>query len=296
MKRKIILDAVMATIMICLLNLNFTGNTLHEILGISVFFLFAFHKILNFKWIKAVTINLFKKNINTKTKIMYAVDVILLVLIVLNVVTGILISTCILTDITADDIGTTSTLHHVLAYLLFSALIVHISLHGAFIRKATKMKKGGLAEKIVLCAFSVIITMVLMGSNTLKKYLMSPENIRPLYQGESAESSEERSEGGKDNDSESDTEKNEIPKGESSKDDSANDNDDSEEDTSSDGGRPTIEEFLSKLMCKSCGRRCLLISPDCSRGRQQQQQQVQVYNQTYGTNESYTSSGNKKPR
>lgn len=103
MKRKIILDIVMGIIMICLMNLSFTGIKVHEILGIVVLFLFIFHKILNFKWIKSITINLFKKGIKTKTKIMYAVDIILLILVILNVITGILISTCILTNITTNN-------------------------------------------------------------------------------------------------------------------------------------------------------------------------------------------------
>lgn len=85
------------------MNLSFTGIKVHEILGIVVLFLFIFYKILNFKWIKSITINLFKKGIKTKTKIMYAVDIILLILVILNVITGILISTCILTNITTNN-------------------------------------------------------------------------------------------------------------------------------------------------------------------------------------------------
>ena len=292
---KIFLDIVMAIMMICLLNSNITGIKLHEILGIAVFFVFVLHKILNFKWIKAITKSLFRKNISTKAKIMYAIDILLLVLVTLNVFTGILISTYIFTYISAVYMDITSDIHHWLAYLLLATLIVHVALHGSYIRTATKMKKGGLAEKIALCCFSVIITAVLMSSNTFKRSITTNESVLPPYHIESLDTSESVSVSEKEKETSSKKTTNKESKDkttQSNKSTTGNAN----TTPSAGGDKPTIEEFLSKIICRRCGKGCLLISPDCSKGRNEQQQQVQIYNETYGTNETYASSDNKKPR
>ena len=43
----------------------------------SIFFLFAFHKLFNFKWIKAVTRKLFKRTTKPRTRLLYLIDVLL---------------------------------------------------------------------------------------------------------------------------------------------------------------------------------------------------------------------------
>lgn len=53
-KIKPIIDITMFILIIFLMNTNFMGIKLHEILGISIFILFTLHKILNFKWIKSI--------------------------------------------------------------------------------------------------------------------------------------------------------------------------------------------------------------------------------------------------
>lgn len=306
MKRKVILDIVMGIFMICLMNLSFTGIELHEILGIGVFFLFLFHKILNFKWIKSITMNLLKKGIKTKIKIMYIIDILLLILVILNVMTGILISTHILTNITTSDIGMTSNWHHFFAYWLAIVLLIHIGLHWELIRNAVKIKKDSFIEKIVLGIITVVIIVVLFKSNIIKKLMIPKKEISLQYETENIESTQnnalqrddEKQENGKtqnhilqDNDVKQENEdtKNSI---------SQKDNDDNEEqedentqnNTSMVIERPTIEEYLSKLFCTGCSRHCPLTNPSCVRGLNRQTQEVQEYNQIYGTNETYTSS------
>lgn len=267
----------MATIMICLMNLNFTGAPLHEILGIGVFFLFLFHKLLNFKWIKAITKNLLGNTVSTKTKVMYAVDVILLVLVTLNVVTGILISTYVLTDITAKDIGATSHLHHVLAYMLAATLIVHVGFHWAFVRTALRIKKDSFWEKATLCFITAVLVLVVSESNLIKRGMPPKKETNESHQEDISESTKT------DEDDKSRPEEN-IENGEGTENNQP----------TTDPDIPTLKEYLSRLFCTGCGRRCLLTSPDCMKGRREQQQMVQEYNQTYGTDESYSSSNNKR--
>lgn len=321
MKLKIILDIIMTLIMLCLINSNLTGVALHEILGIIIFFLFFFHKLLNFKWIKAVTGNLFKKSANTKTKWMYAIDLLLLILATLNVATGILISTFVLTEIEATDIYATSQLHHILAYLLGITLIVHIGFHWAYLRNSLKLTKNGLGEKIVLGALATIFAITLLESNTLKKYWIPRQEPDSAYPAElQATDPPDPTEGKKpdptkpqnptegkkpdptqsQDSTEGDTEPQESQQPTESP-ETAPTEDHLEDDESlpiqpsTAPDIPTLEEYLSKIVCTGCGRRCLLTNPACSRGRDKQQNAVQEYNQTYDANESY-SSGNSRPR
>ena len=253
----------MTTMMICLLNLNFTGVKLHEILGLMIFFLFLFHIILNFKWIKSATKNLFNSNISKKVKISYVVDIVLLVLVVLNISTGVLISKYFLTVITANNIQLTSMLHHIFAYVLLIMLIVHIGLHWKTIRTMVNNNKG-FCEKIILFFVAVLIVLTISTSNTVRKLFVAPKESNSHYK----EDEQGRT---------------------------------SHYDFDVDEGVPTIEDFLSKLICTGCGRHCLLTNLECGRGSRELQEKVQEYNEMYGVNESYNvnvdeSASNKEKR
>lgn len=279
---KIILDIAMTTIMICLLNLNVTGMKWHEILGIAIFFLFIFHKLLNFRWIKSVVKSLSKKRINSKAEILCIIDVILVVLVTVTVLTGVLISKHVLVDITTNNITATSHRHHSLAYLLGITIIIHIGLHWSSIRNRIKIQKDSFIEKIVLCGFVLIISVTLLYSDTIKKLIIpKKEEVYP-YQVE-IECNKNIQE-----QTLIDTDKQETYATE----DDALESEKNEEvsiqdDIPTTPDIPTIDEYLSKLFCTACGRHCILTNPECGRGRRKQQEEVQEYNNMYGVNESY---------
>ena len=253
LKLKILLDILMTAVVLCLLNSNLTGLKLHEILGIGVFLLFLIHKVFNLKWIKSITRNLFNKALKTKIKVQYAMDVALFLLATLNVITGILISTYVLTDIHAENLDLASFLHRLFAYLLLALLIVHIGLHWTFITNTAKIKVGSAAEKIICCIATAILVVVLMSSHTIRQLFVSRRDEDSHYQTETQTQQ-----------------------------------DDDSQDRPFEPDIPTLEQYLSKLFCTACGRRCLLTNPACGRGREQQENAVQEYNQTYQTNETYS--------
>ena len=303
MKIKVLLDIVMTVIMVSLLNTNITGMALHEVLGIAVFVLFFVHKVLNFKWIKTVTGNLFKKSVNPKTRMMYALDVLLLILATLNVLTGILISTCILTEFSADDVLTTSQLHHILAYLLLAALLVHIGLHWAYLRKSMKIPKGGWAEKFTIAAIATALVLTLLDSYTIRNLLPPRKEEDPYYQEETIGTEQPEPTGPVGTEPPDPTEEESDPtepettdppdpteptetEPQSPTEPEGNEEEPTEPETEpptepATEPIPTLEEYLSKLRCTACGRRCLLTNPACGRGRTKQQSAIEEYNQTY---------------
>ena len=307
MKKKIILDIIMTAIFLCLLNTNFTGVALHEILGIAVFFLFLLHKIFNFKWIKSITANLFKKSLKAKPKIMYLIDVILLILVTLNVATGILISTTVLTGISANNILLTSNLHHILAYSLLAVLIVHIALHLAVIRNAMKLKKHSAISYVALVAVISLMVVTLFESNTIKNAIMQKKEINSHYESGTEEKPKEDNTSS-DTLSQNSSTTSQNTSSNPSSNDTSDKNNESDDDHNSENSsqnssqnisstvaedRPTIEEYLSKLFCSGCGRRCPLTNLACGKGNRYQQQKVDQYNRIYGTNETYSSQNDR---
>lgn len=303
MKKKIILDIIMTAILLCLLNTNFTGVALHEILGIAVFFLFLLHKIFNFKWIKSVTQNLFKKSLKPKPKIMYLIDVILLILVTLNVATGILISTTVLAGISANDIALTSSLHHILAYSLLAVLIVHIALHLAVIRNAMKIKKRSAISYVALIAVISLMVVTLFESNTIKNAIMQKKEINSHYESGTEQNPKEDNSSADTSSQNSSTNSQNTSSNQSSSDTSDKNNESDDDDSSQNSSqntsstvaedRPTIGEYLSKLFCSGCGRRCPLTNLACGKGNRYQQQKVDQYNRIYGTNETYSSQNDR---
>lgn len=272
MKRKLILDILMTAIMVCLLNTNLTGLLVHELLGIGIFFLFVLHKLLNLKWIKAVTRNLFRKSLKPRTRLLYSLDVLLLILATANVVTGVLVSTRVLAFISAKDIYVTSLLHHFLAYSLMLVLAIHVALHWAMIRGGMKLRKGGITENLLCTLIAAALAFVLLGSNTVKKFLVLPQRPESNYPAQL-----------------------EVPPYMKEMESTVEEEEDEEEETDAPEEIPsepailTLEQFLSNLVCTGCGRRCLLSNPACGTGRRQQEEAIQTYNDTYQVNETYAS-------
>lgn len=270
-KAKIILDIIMIIGMLTLMNLNLTGIKAHEILGITIFIIFIIHKVMNINWIKAISKNIFNKNIKTKTKIMYWIDIILLISIITNIITGILISKYILTGITVKDITITTKFHHIISFISLSLIAIHISFHlknittkiKKILKKTSDFSKIDIIVKIIYSIIAITTIYILIKSVLVKNN--KQENQQNLSNSVTVK---------KEDDSESQTNSNttnsitvESPE--------------------------SIEEYLSKLFCTGCGRHCPLTSPQCGRGMSTQTEKIQEYNETYNTNETYTNSNNR---
>lgn len=266
-KIKIILDIIMIIIMILLMNLQVTGLNIHEILGIIIFALFIIHKVLNKKWITTMSKNIFNKNIKLKTKVMYWLDTILLIVLTINVVTGILISKCILTNITVTNIELTTNIHNIISIISIILIAIHLAFHLeniiAKIKKAFKKPiEFTTIDIIVKCIYAIIAVITVY---VLVKSILFKEN---------------------DNITTTNTILNNtiITKKE---DDDEQANSNITNSTVTDMPE-SIEEYLSKLFCTGCGRHCPLTNPQCGRGMSSQTAKVQEYNETYNTNVTYS--------
>lgn len=54
---------------------------------------------------------------------------------------------------------------------------------------------------------------------------------------------------------------------------------------------PDVNEFLSRFTCSACGKRCLLTSPRCNKGRGSQDKAVVIYQEMFPETELFYAEG-----
>lgn len=134
---KITLDILMAIVFLLLFNKNaIAGMTFHEIAGLIIGLAFLIHILLNFKWIKKVTVKFFSPKMKLKTRIGYIVDLLLLIDMALIIGTGISISKVIFSGIFKS--AGNQSLHISLSYLALLLIGIHVGLHWSWVMNVFK--------------------------------------------------------------------------------------------------------------------------------------------------------------
>lgn len=279
--KKLILDIIMTIIMVSLMDVVFTGIKLHELLGIGLLFLFIIHKFFNWDWIKGVTKNLFSPKIKAKIKVMYAVDILLVLSVAFIIISGILISQELFPSLNADNISLWSNLHHFASYFSLVLISVHIGLHWEMImfgfRKMLSITKESKVRKVILRVMSFAIA--ILGIKAFFKPEILNNFTAPFNTDNNAETVTENDNTIKDDESSTIT----------SKEKSSVQNDDNDiitDNSDTTAANVSLEEYLSNLVCGGCGRRCSLTALQCSRGQRYKNEAVSDYNDLYSQTSS----------
>ncbi len=100
---KLALDFLMLMVFLILFNTRLiAGQTFHEIAGLAIGLAFIVHLSINWRWIKQVTVNIFRR-ITNRARLAYVVDVLLLITMGYIVVSGILISKVLFPDLNGGN-------------------------------------------------------------------------------------------------------------------------------------------------------------------------------------------------
>ncbi len=268
-KLKVPLDILMTILFFLLMKVSFVGIALHELIGISIFFLFIVHKMLNYKWIVGVCKNITNIKVARKTKFMFVFDCLLLVLVSFNVISGILISQTILTKIIVNDISFWSDLHHFFAYSSLVLLSVHIGLHwqalmNMFVKLLGLNKENPIQ---IIVARIMVVFISILGLRAIINPEINNNFIAPFV-------------------------KHSLPVAQTlhnSKNETYITNTNSIMLLSTNSlvvDTPTLEEFLSKLFCSGCGRRCPLTNLQCTKGIKYKNEAIAQYESTYAQSEN----------
>lgn len=140
MKNKMYLAIILA----CLLAFNapgpFMNTTIHEIIGLALAVFLIGHIVLNFKWIKHFTTNLFHAKTKTETRITYVLNIILLIAFIGLIFTGISISESLFPDLLSFDRHTMRELHETFRFLVLGLVVIHLFLQRKLILNFIKQR------------------------------------------------------------------------------------------------------------------------------------------------------------
>lgn len=266
---KIFLDIIMTICFVLLMNLHLTGLVFHEIVGIAVFFFIIIHLILNFSWLKSITTNLFlKKNeINAKTKLMYALNIGLFVSITIIVVTGIMISTYLFPSASSTPFVT--VIHKGASFVALGLIVIHVALHLKYLMAAFNnifKHFGDKNVKTVLARCFIGLAILLALYVPLPKYISNNAQV-DFAQGSTPHSKTAPNSSG------------DAPQ--SNADSNSTDASSITQDTTDQSAN--LSDYLSKLTCTGCGKRCSLLSPQCGKGEQQEEKATTQYETTSST-------------
>ena len=154
MKRaRTVIDICMLILLPVLMAYSLIGEKNHELVGLCMFALFTAHHIMNRRWWGA----LFRGRYTPERAFNTLIDLLLVLYMVLQPVSGVLMSKHILTGVALE--GASSNLravHMSFAYWGFVLLGVHLGLHASALM--AKLEKGGDRMAKALAALAVIIS------------------------------------------------------------------------------------------------------------------------------------------
>lgn len=125
-KTRMIIAISMTVLLPLLMAYSLIGEAFHEVVGTAIFLLFIVHHILNRKWYGA----LFKGRYNTRRIFQTVLDLVLLVFMILQPVSGILMSKHLYTFLPALPVSAWArSVHMLLAYWGYILLSIHAGTH-----------------------------------------------------------------------------------------------------------------------------------------------------------------------
>jgi hypothetical protein len=137
MSIKLAIDLFMAVLLLASMASQLTGNTIHELLGVSLFALFIVHNILNRRWYHTVL----KRKHSARRVLNTAVNLLLLVMMLMLMVSSLLISRSVF--FISVDGGLIARQMHILAtYWVFILISIHIGMHWRMIIGAARKMPG----------------------------------------------------------------------------------------------------------------------------------------------------------
>lgn len=267
-KTKILLDVIMATLFLALMNVRGTGLAFHEIAGLGIFGLFVAHIALNLAWVKNQMKHLFSPSINRKAKLMVALNAALLLSIVAITLTGIMISEVVFGFGSAKSPEILYIVHQWASYLCLGLFGVHIALHRRYLLNGLQSMLFNPAGGKLIRSFKrigatamilgILYTLVNpdLGSATLQTAALVPSYPSAAATPSISSAADTKEESSDDVIGNSETESTKAV---------------------------SLSEFLGGLFCTGCHNHCPLSNPKCGRAASQIEEATAEYQQLYGS-------------
>jgi hypothetical protein len=251
MKKKLFIDLILFILIMLLMQYDFTGGLLHEIIGILMLSFFIIHVMFNKKWLHSIKNNFNK--IKTSNKINYILDILSIISFIICTISGILISKYIFnfTYISIFD-----NIHSISSYILFLLITLHILLHFNQIINYITNNFNNKEDKLIFKYSSLVLFLFLVFLGFKNSLFKNNNEV-----------------------SNNDTNKSSTSFKSSSNNSSSNSNSNS----NSSGSTPTLQQYLSTLHCGQCHNNCLLSAIKCDRGSSKKEAATEEYYELYTT-------------
>lgn len=281
---KIFLDIVMLVLYALLMFAQGLGGFFHETVGLGIGILFIIHVALNIPMIKG----LFKavKSGNAVKVITLVSDIALTVCMPIVIVTGALMAKDLFVVNSGISWQLLFDVHNILSYVCLGIMVLHLLMHAKYLVGVfKKLPSSGAELRSAVCRFSagaaagvVLYTSLAVFKNytdkdiTNNQYLPDKNTVSTPSVISQPNSSVNESVPDNEKITESTADNEQITESAASERIS-----ESTETTPP----PSVEEYLSSLICTGCGKRCSLLHPRCGKGQMQAERAKEQYNQTY---------------
>ena len=281
---KIFLDIVMLVLYALLMFAQGLGGFFHETVGLGIGILFIIHVALNIPMIKG----LFKavKSGNAVKVITLVSDIALTVCMPIVIVTGALMAKDLFVVNSGISWQLLFDVHNILSYVCLGIMVLHLLMHAKYLVGVfKKLPSSGAELRSAVCRFSagaaagvVLYTSLAVFKNytdkdiTNNQYLPDKNTVSTPSVISQPNSSVNESVPDNEKITESTADNEQITESAASERIS-----ESTETTPP----PSVEEYLSSLICTGCGKRYSLLHPRCGKGQMQAERAKEQYNQTY---------------
>ena len=152
-KARMTIDILMVVLLPLLMAYSLIGENIHEVLGVCMFALFIAHHVINRKWWSGI----FMGKYNAVRILNTVVNLFLAVFMILQPVSGILMSKYVLKEVTISGASSVlRTIHMTLAYWGFIMMSFHLGLHIRAISAKMKNRMNKAVRTVVAVLFLLI--------------------------------------------------------------------------------------------------------------------------------------------
>ena len=151
------IDILMVAVLLLLMAYSLIGEDVHEVLGIGMFTLFLMHQIIHRKW----WMMLFHGKYNAVRILDTTVNLLLAAFMILQPISGVLMSKHVLTEVTIEGAaGTLRMIHMTIVYWGFLLMGFHLGLH---VRPMVSGIKKHLSKSASVFVFALLILIAVYG-------------------------------------------------------------------------------------------------------------------------------------
>ncbi|MFB3165396.1 DUF4405 domain-containing protein [Neobacillus sp. 179-J 1A1 HS] len=197
---KVAIDILMAVTFVLFFNKQVLGGlTFHEIAGLAIAAVFFTHVLLNWQWVKKVTVKLFDRKLPFKTKFGYVLNLLLLVTMGFIIISGIFISRVIFPNINIGNERWFQVTHISISFLVLILVAVHVGLHWKWIVNVFKNLVHFKSQKRSFGAAAKVATVILLVFGTYQMYttnfIMHLQGVSSIFSSQTSEGNFTRGEG-----------------------------------------------------------------------------------------------------